>query len=172
MKRELIQYLSDILKRSLDFVELMKAQETGLTEAWTGAQAVFDDQFISTADEYGIARYEGILGITPDAESTLDERREVVLGRWRGRTPPSLATIQAICDALCPGQLEAGYDNGYVILWRTDAPQTDHRPVAREILHDLPANLAVTVGARKYLGVAVTSIEMHMGDILVSVPEG
>ena len=84
MRRNLIRYLPDILKRSLDFRILMEVQEEyGLQPLWEAAQAVFDDQFISTADEYGIARFEGILGLKPDEDDTLEDRRKAVLMAWR-----------------------------------------------------------------------------------------
>ena len=49
MRRNLIRYLPDILKRNLDFRILMEVQEKyGLQPVWEAAQAVLDDQFITT----------------------------------------------------------------------------------------------------------------------------
>lgn len=116
MRQNLIRYLPDILKRNMEFQIIMKAQGNGLVKAWDAAQAVFDDQFISTADEYGIARYEDILGLHPSSTDTLEERRAAVLMAWMGNVPHSMQTIQAICDAWHNGWIDARYEPGVVVL--------------------------------------------------------
>ena len=118
-----------------------------------------------------LALWERMLDITPEDGASMEARRAAVQARWLAGAPPSLAAVQGICDALCPGQMEAGYADGTIVLWRTDAPQTEHGPAARQIGVVKPAHLMLTVGDRRYLGVSGVSVEYHTGDITVSVPE-
>lgn len=119
-----------------------------------------------------LALWEKIMDITPEPEAAMAERRRAVMTRWLIASPPSLEVVQALCDALYPGELEAGYDNGYLVLWRKDTARIDYRPAGRAIEDVKPAHIMLTVGDRRYLGVSGISMEYHTGDITVSVPEG
>lgn len=174
MRRNLIRYLPDILKRNLDFRILMEVQEKyGLQPLWEAAQTVFDDQFISTADEYGIARFEGILGLKPDKDDTLEDRRKAVLMAWRRNTHIGLPELQAVADIWASGWTELEYVHPLMLVaWMTEnAARTSRGPLMREIGIIKPANLMLTIGDRRYLGVSGVSVEYHTGDIIVSVPD-
>ncbi len=116
MRRNLIKYMPDILKRSLEIQIIMRVHGEGLAKLWDSAQAVFDDQFITTADEYGIARFEGILDLHPSRMDTLEQRRAEVLMAWTWLGGHSIQTIQTICDIWHPNYIKAGYEPGYVVL--------------------------------------------------------
>lgn len=62
--------------------------------------------------------WERLLGITPEEDDTIDQRRGAVRAMWLASLPPSIATIQAVCDAWRAGEIEASYeaDIGTVIL--------------------------------------------------------
>ena len=174
MRRNLIRYLPDILKRNLDFRILMEVQENyGLQPVWEAAQAVLDDQFITTSDEYGIARFEGILGLKPDKQGTLEDRRKAVLMAWRRNTHIGLPELQEIADIWAPGWTELEYVHPLMlVVWMTEnAAQTSRVPLMREIGIVKPAHLMLTVGDRRYLGISGVTVQYHTGDIIVSVPE-
>lgn len=118
-----------------------------------------------------LALWERILGLEPGENDTMDERRAAVHARWLAALPPSIATIQALCDVLSPGQLEGEYIDGSIVLWRTDAAQTGRGPLMREIGIVKPAHIMLTVGDRCYLGVSGVTVQYHTGDIIVSVPD-
>lgn len=146
MKRNLIRYLPDILKRSLDFVELMKVQEAGLTGTWDSAQAVFDGQYITTADEYAIARYEGILGLTPGDDDDLETRRKAVLMAWRRCGNPGLPDLQEVADLWEPQYTVLEYAHPLMILvWLTEyapyGPISHLATLMRQLRKLAPANI-------------------------------
>ena len=59
----------------------------------------FDDTFANRATSDGIARWEAILGITPDPSTeTLQFRRERVLNRLRNTTPFTERALQGLMD--------------------------------------------------------------------------
>jgi len=140
------------------------------------AERILSIAYFEDADRLidpGLSLWERILGLTPAPSATMAERRRAVYARWLAiLSHPSVATIQAMCDALCPEQLEAAYHDGYLVLWRTDAEQSDRRALMREIGITKPAHIMLTIGDRRYLGIGGVSMTMTSGDITVSVPEG
>ena len=119
----------------------------------------------------GLALWERMMDLHPAPEATAEERRRAVHARWLAMLGHlSIEAVQALCDALCPGQLEAAYHDGYIVLWRTDRRQTDRRAVMGEINLAKPAHIMVTVGDRRYLTVGGTSAEIRTGDIEITIP--
>lgn len=146
MRRNLIRYLPDILKRNLDFRILMEVQEDcGLQPVWEAAQAVLDDQLITTADEYGIARFEGILGLKPDDDDTLEDRRKAVLMAWRRNPHIGLPELQATADIWAPNMTELEYQFPLMlVVWMSrNAPYgpVKNKPLVRELRELAPANV-------------------------------
>ena len=117
-----------------------------------------------------LALWERLLGITPEDGATEEARRADVRAMWLASLPPSIETIQAVCDTMSPGQLEAEYMDGTVALWRTDAAQTRRDALMQRIESVKPAHITLTVGDRRYLGASGVSMEYCTGDITVSVP--
>ena len=56
------------------------------------------DQFILTATEIGISRWEKILKIKPPAKSTLEQRRAAVLARLLARIPINLEVVRQVVE--------------------------------------------------------------------------
>lgn len=169
MRRNLIRYLPDILKRNLDFRILMEVQEKyGLQPVWDSAQSVFDDQFITTADEYGIARFEGILGLKPDKDDTLEDRRKAVLMAWRRNTHIGLPELQETADIWAPGWTELEYVYPLMLLvWMTEnAPYgpVKNKSMWRELRNLAPANVDFDF-AWRYLRVKEVHGQMSVSDL-------
>ena len=169
MRRNLIRYLPDILKRNLDFRILMEVQEKyGLQPVWEAAQAVLDDQFITTSDEYGIARFEGILGLKPDEDDTLEDRRQAVLMAWRRNPHIGLPELQATADIWAPGWTELEYVHPLMLLvWMTEnAPYgfVKHKAMWRELRNLAPANVAFDF-AWRYLLVKEVHRQMSVAEL-------
>ena len=75
MRKKLHDYLPPILLKTYEFPLLCDTEQPEIDCLRDAADAVLDAQFISTAGEQGIARYEKIFKITPMDTDTLDERR-------------------------------------------------------------------------------------------------
>lgn len=56
------------------------------------------DQFILTATEIGISRWEKILNIKPPAQSTLEQRRAAVLARLLARIPINIEVVRQVVE--------------------------------------------------------------------------
>ena len=68
---------------------------------WNAAERVLYNEFIETADEYGISRFEKILNILPSKEDTLESRRARVQARWFNTIPYTMKSFLAKLIALC-----------------------------------------------------------------------
>ena len=75
MDRLLIDYLPPVLQGVREFGMIMDIEQEEISRLWGAIEAALNDQFIQVATEYGISRWESILGIVPKGTDTLDDRR-------------------------------------------------------------------------------------------------
>ena len=96
-----------------------------------------------------LALWEKLLGITPGAEDTVEQRRGAVRAMWLASLPPSVASCQAVCDAWRAGEAEAAYVPGSLLLWLTGGlvPEGFDRLIALLDRHK-PAHLSYRYGIR------------------------
>ena len=71
-----------------------------------------NDQFISEATENGLARREKMLGITPYATDTLEDRRFRLFVRYNENMPYTRASLKNLLMSLCG-------ENGYKLVFIT-----------------------------------------------------
>ena len=80
MRKKLQDYLPPILLKTYEFPLLCETEQPEIDRLHDAADAVLDAQFLSTAGEYAIQRYEKIFGITPMDTDTLDEQLATLCG--------------------------------------------------------------------------------------------
>lgn len=114
---DLVSYLPPFMA---EFREISAALETENPEfvlVWEASERVLKNEFIETADEYGISRFERILNILPSAEDTLESRRARVRLRWLNNIPYTLEAFISKLISLCGEYnftIEIRYRNYYV----------------------------------------------------------
>ena len=74
---DLVSYLPPYLQAYREQVAALAAENPEFLLIWDAVDKVLYNHFICTADEYGISRYEKILGIRPTEDDNLD-RKSVV----------------------------------------------------------------------------------------------
>lgn len=94
MRKKLQDYLPPILLKTYEFPLLCETEQPEIDRLRDAADAVLDAQFISTAGETAIARYEKIFGITPMDTDTLAERRFKVLAKINAQLPFSVRGLR------------------------------------------------------------------------------
>lgn len=97
MKREtdLVTYLPQYLQNYEEQNSTLTAENPEFNLAWNAVDGVLYNEFIMTADEYGISRYEKMLNIYPAISDTLDMRRLRVQNRWFNAIPYTLKMLIA-----------------------------------------------------------------------------
>ena len=78
-RRELIKYLPYIYRDYLEYQGICGGEQPEIDAAWDSTEQCMDEQFIPSAGDYGLSRWEAMLGITPDDSDTLETRRERIL---------------------------------------------------------------------------------------------
>lgn len=101
-----------------------------------------------------LALWERLLGITPEDGASMDQRRADVRAMWLASLPPSIATIQAVCDAWRDGEIHAEYEAGIGTIVLTYlvsfGPQEGQAGLVRALDVVKPAHLALEHAWRYY----------------------
>ena len=84
---DLVSYLPPFLA---DFKEIrltLEAENPEFVLLWKASDQVLQNELIATADEFGISRFEKLLGIFPETGDSLEVRRTRVQNRWSLQGP-------------------------------------------------------------------------------------
>ena len=109
----LLNYWMPLLRKLKEFKEIAKTEEPELRYILAAIDRTLANFFIESADEYGIKRYEDMMGIVPEETDTLDTRRFRVLTKWNNYVPytePELyRRLVSICGSEDAFELEEHY---------------------------------------------------------------
>lgn len=147
MRKKLQDYLPPILLKTYEFPLLCDTEQPEIDRLRDAADAVLDAQFISTAGETAIARYEKIFGITPMDTDTLAERRFKVLAKINAQLPFSVRRLRQQLATLCGEdryKLEVG-GGVYTLTVKVALTAKRNQQAVEELLADIvPANMVCT----------------------------
>lgn len=97
----LLNYWMPLLRNLKEFKEIAKTEEPELRYLLEAIDRTLNNMFIETADEYGIGRFEGLMGIIPDEEMDLETRRFKVLTLWNNYVPFTRAELYKRLLSIC-----------------------------------------------------------------------
>ena len=97
----LLSYWMPVLRQLKEFKEIAKAEEPEIELLLQACERALDNFFIETADEEGLARFEKIMSIIPEAGETLDTRRFNALVKWNDNTVYTEATLENLLTSIC-----------------------------------------------------------------------
>lgn len=98
---DLVSYLPPFMADFKEIAVTLEAENPEFVLVWNAADRVLQNEFIESADEYGISRFEKILNILPSTEDTLESRRARVQVRWFNTIPYTMKAFLAKLVALC-----------------------------------------------------------------------
>lgn len=153
MERQIINYLPPFIREYAEMQSIMSAEQTEIELAWESAEQTLNNQFISTADESGINRYERMLGITPKTNDTLEERRYRLQTLYGKELPYTLAKLKETLTLLCGAEGFSIDVSGYTVTVKLDlASASNYDDVVKVVNKMLPCNMErdVTVLYHKY----------------------
>jgi hypothetical protein len=99
--KPLIEYLPDVLREVREYRALMYGEQPEISDLLAGIQDALNNEFVLSSDEYGVRRWEKILGIVPKAAYTLDERKFAILARLSEQLPYTYRALEQILNELC-----------------------------------------------------------------------
>lgn len=116
-------YLPPFMQTYKEPVATLNAEQPEFQLVWKATDRVLYNRFISTADEYGISRFEKILGIFPSSEDTIESRRSRVQSKWFTKTPYTWRVLLEKLMVLCGDTdfvLTNNFSEGYTLTLVTD----------------------------------------------------
>lgn len=147
MRKKLQDYLPPVLLKTYEFPLLCDTEQPEFDRLAEAADAVLDAQFLSTAGEYAIQRYEKIFGALPQDTDTLDERRFKVLTKINTQLPFSVRRLRQQLATLCGEdgyKLEVG-GGKYTLSVKVALTAKRNQQAVEELLADIvPANMVCT----------------------------
>ena len=144
MERELIDYLPPVVRGYEEFQAIVAAQQPELERAWAQAENLLDNQFLSTAGEVGLSRWERILEITPKGTESLDDRRFRVQARLNERLPYTMRRLREILTTLCGVGGSTATVQDYTLVVRVAlTAKSNYTDVAALLERVAPENLAI-----------------------------
>jgi hypothetical protein len=106
--RNLIEYLPEFLRSVKEYEAILTlAEQPEMVELWKAEENALNDQFVVDSTEYGVSRWEKILGIVPKATDSLDVRKFSILTRINEQLPFTITTLKEQLKSLCG---EDGYE--------------------------------------------------------------
>lgn len=148
MERKLIDYLPYVIRDYAEFQGIMGSEQPEIEKTWNTTDDLLDNQFIPTAGNMGLSRWEKILGITPKGTDTLDDRRFRVLTRLNEELPYTLPQLRNILETLCgKDNCSADMEEGtYQLLVKIGlAAKNNFNDVESLLNRVVPQNMVVTL---------------------------
>lgn len=100
---DLLRYWMPILRNIKEFKEIAKTEEPELRYILEAIDRTLANMFIETADEYGIKRFEDMMGLYPNKGDSLETRRFNVLIKWNDKVPYTDKELYNRLLSLCGG---------------------------------------------------------------------
>lgn len=148
LDRKLIDYLPLFVQAYAEIKAIMNAEQVNVVKAWADAEDAMNDQFILDATENGVNRWESMLGITPKAIFTLDERKFQILAHLNKQLPYTLEALNYALTTLC-GQ--DGYrlklvPDKYELTVKLALKNENNMDAVRDLLENMvPANIICSI---------------------------
>lgn len=101
MNRLLLNYYPGFLRGYLEYQVISESEQYEVERLWNALDVALKDQFIAEAGEYGVSRWEKILGILPKGSETLVQRRFRILTRLSEQLPYTVRMLENQLEALC-----------------------------------------------------------------------
>ncbi len=152
MDRQLIDYLPPVLREIEEFKAINSAIQPEIERAWAELGRLMNNQFLTTADENGMSRWEKELHILPKDTDTPEARKTRIKAMWNRKLPYSFGWLRNWLSGLCGTEGHSESVSDYIIDVQLDynaLPQANE--LAREILEMLgivrPANMLLRLTA-------------------------
>lgn len=147
---DLVSYLPEFMQSYTEPVAALEGENPEFDIMWNAVDRVLYNRFISTADEYGISRFEKMLGISPNITDSLELRRNRVQNRWINTVPYTMKTLTQKLINLLGGEhnfsLWGDFKTTYelvVVVYTLDSSSVEELKYTLETT--VPANMVVNI---------------------------
>ncbi|WP_340029010.1 putative phage tail protein [Paenibacillus sp. FSL H7-0940] len=110
IQRDMLDYVPQYYRDSLVASGLLNAEAIEIAQLNADIYDVLDQFYIDRAT-WGLARWERIFGVVPEADATYEQRREVLRGKMRGVGKISVSLIENVAEAYANGDVDVAVDS-------------------------------------------------------------
>ena len=107
---DVLSYLPSVLREVYEMQAVAQGENAALDGLWQGEEDLMNDQFIDSATENGVSRWESMLKIAPKATDTLTERKLNILVKLSGQHGYTLKVLEQHCSGGLSGLSAHGTD--------------------------------------------------------------
>lgn len=143
---DMMRKVPDVLKDVREIKALMDTETIEMNLLSAALALYLNNTFVDSADEYGIGRWESILGILPKLTDTLDERRFRVLSRINEKLPFTVRSLEQQLATLCgpSGYTVELLHEQYLLKVRVELTAKSKLEDVRALLNRIvPANMVI-----------------------------
>lgn len=128
--------------------EIYRSESVEIQALWNTMVDIFREQYIMTAESFGLKKWEAILDIIPAPDDTIDDRRFNILLELAGQRPYTELKLRELLDGICGKgnyQIEQDYKN-YNVHFKVSLGVKRQRNAVANLLKDIiPMNLIYDV---------------------------
>lgn len=147
-RERMIGYYPPILSAILEFQAIIGAEYPEYEDLSASGESILNDAYLLTMGEERITQWERVLGITVRENSTVEDRRDVVVARIRGQGKLNTALINAIVNAFTGGTAVSWVEDSVLYVEITPPPnnkQFKFENVEQELAKKVPAHIGLKV---------------------------
>lgn len=98
---DLIKYLPPVLREVREYKALADVVNPRIDRLNSELARTLDNMFVASADDYGLSRWEALLGIRPADTDTLEDRRVRIILRLNESLPYTMRRLVLTLDSIC-----------------------------------------------------------------------
>lgn len=170
-EERMINYYPDVLKSILEYQAIMYTEGAEIDLLKERTEQLVNDAYMETMGEERTRQWEKVFGITPSPDSTLQDRRNVILARRRGVGKLNSKKIESIVNAFTKGSAITLFRNGVIIVRVLPPPNNEQYrfpDVENELRRRRPAHLDLEVSKYYSSWLEVATEFTDWNDLLAS----
>lgn len=143
MDRQLIDYLPEFMREYREIKLICQEEQKQMEKVWSELENIWENQFVLSADEGVVKRWESMLGIHVGDTWTLDDRKNKILSIIAERRPYTDETLDIMLKSIFgEGNYEVEYKGPLNMLISVSFDSKNEIKNVEEMLDKiLPANL-------------------------------
>ncbi len=147
---DLVSYLPPFIAEYEETNTTLTAENPEFVLVWKAADRALKNEFIETADEYGISRFEKMLGVMPHERDDIKTRRWRVRSRWFNSLPCTVRALAYKVAGVLGGEhnfsIHTDFREGYgmlLVVYSTDDSLTEELKYLLSVM--VPENIVTEI---------------------------
>ena len=144
----MLNYYPAVIKQILEFQALIQSEGFEIDFLSSAIDVCVNEAYLLTMGEERISEWEKLLGIAPNKDDTIEDRRDTIIARVRAQGKLNTAAIDAIVSAFTGGTAISYIENSVLHVKITPPPQNKQykfENVVKELSKKVPAHLGLSV---------------------------